>query len=129
MLIAKPAYLFSTLAGGLLLLCAVGADGTFERLSQASNRADRLAQGRLPTPSLALVDAQSVKLAPRLGQQRAWMSTSALMGASARYSAARVGASGASCCTRLMATTAAAHSPCRPTQVNGPFADGQQPTL
>jgi transposase len=46
------------------------ADGTFERLSQASNRADRLAQGRLPTPSLALVDAQSVKLAPRLGQQR-----------------------------------------------------------
>lgn len=46
------------------------AAGTFERLSQASNRADRLAQGRLPTPSLALVDAQSVKLAPRLGQQR-----------------------------------------------------------
>lgn len=46
------------------------ANGTFERLSQASNRADRLAQGRLPTPSLALVDAQSVKLAPRLGQQR-----------------------------------------------------------
>ena len=45
-------------------------DGTFERLSHASNRADRLAQGRLPTPSLALVDAQSVKLAPRLGQQR-----------------------------------------------------------
>ena len=37
-------------------------DGTFERLSQASNRADRQAQGRLPTPSLALVDAQSVKL-------------------------------------------------------------------
>ena len=44
------------------------ANGTFERLSQASNRADRLAQGQLPTPSLALVDAQSVKLAPRLGQ-------------------------------------------------------------
>jgi transposase len=46
------------------------ADGTFERLSQASNRADRLAQGRLPTPSLALVDAQSVNLAPRLDQHR-----------------------------------------------------------
>ena len=46
------------------------ASGLFEHLSQASNRADRLAQGRLPTPSLALVDAQSVKLAPRLGQQR-----------------------------------------------------------
>ncbi|RZL16068.1 MAG: IS5 family transposase [Hymenobacter sp.] len=46
------------------------ADGTFDRLSQASNRADRLAQGRLPTPSLALVDAQRVKLAPRLGLQR-----------------------------------------------------------
>jgi transposase len=46
------------------------ADGTFERLSQASNRADRLAQGRLPTPSLALVDAQSIKLAPRMSQQR-----------------------------------------------------------
>ncbi len=46
------------------------ADGTFERLNQASNRADQLAQGRLPKPSLALVDAQSVKLAPRLGQQR-----------------------------------------------------------
>lgn len=46
------------------------ANVTFERLNQASNRADRLAQGRLPTPSLALVDAQRVKLAPRLGQQR-----------------------------------------------------------
>ena len=46
------------------------ADGTLECLSQASNRADRLAQGRLPTPSLVLVDAQSVKLAPRLDQQR-----------------------------------------------------------
>jgi transposase len=44
--------------------------GTFERLNHASNRADRLAQGRLPTPALALVDAQSVNLAPRLGQQR-----------------------------------------------------------
>ena len=41
-----------------------------ERLSHASNRANRLAQGRLPIPSLALVDAQSVKLAPRLDQQR-----------------------------------------------------------
>lgn len=41
-----------------------------ERLSQVSNRADRLAQGRRPTPSLALVAAQSVKLAPRLGQER-----------------------------------------------------------
>jgi len=44
------------------------ADGTFERLSHVSNQLDRL--GRLPTPSLALVDAQSVELAPRLGQQR-----------------------------------------------------------
>jgi transposase len=44
------------------------ADGTLERLSQASNRADRLARGRLPMPALALVDAQSVKLAPRLAQ-------------------------------------------------------------
>ena len=46
------------------------ADGTWERLSQASNRADRLAQQRSPTPSLALVDAQSVSLAPRLRKQR-----------------------------------------------------------
>lgn len=46
------------------------ADGTFARLCQASNRADRRAQGRRPTPSLALVDAQSVKLAPRRGPQR-----------------------------------------------------------
>lgn len=46
------------------------ADGTWERLSQASNRADRLAQQRPPTPSLALVDAQSVSLAPRLREQR-----------------------------------------------------------
>ena len=45
-------------------------DGTFQRLNQAHNRADRLARNRLPTPSLALVDAQSVKLAPRLNQQR-----------------------------------------------------------
>jgi transposase len=33
------------------------ADSTFERLSQVSNRADRLARGRLPTLSLALVEA------------------------------------------------------------------------
>ena len=46
------------------------ADGTWERLSPASNRADRLAQQRPPTPSLALVDAQSVRLAPRLREQR-----------------------------------------------------------
>lgn len=46
------------------------ADGTFEHPNQVSNRADRLAQGQLPTPLLALVDAQSVKLAPSLGQQR-----------------------------------------------------------
>jgi len=46
------------------------ADGTLERLSQVSNRADRLAQGRLPTPSLACVNAQSVNLASHLGQQR-----------------------------------------------------------
>jgi transposase len=45
-------------------------DGTWHRLNQASNRADRQAQHRSPTPSLALVDAQSVSLAPRLGQQR-----------------------------------------------------------
>jgi transposase len=44
--------------------------GTLQRLNEAANRADRLARNRLPTPSLALVDAQSVKLAPRLGQQR-----------------------------------------------------------
>jgi transposase len=46
------------------------ADGTWHRLSQASNRADRQARHRPPTPSLGLVDAQSVNLAPRLGQQR-----------------------------------------------------------
>ena len=45
-------------------------DGTFQRLNEAGNRVDRLACNRLPTPSLALVDAQSVKLAPRLNQQR-----------------------------------------------------------
>ena len=44
--------------------------GTLQRLNEAANRVDRLARNRLPTPSLALVDAQSVKLAPRLGQQR-----------------------------------------------------------
>ena len=44
--------------------------GLLQRLNEAGNRADRLARNRLPTPSLALVDAQSVKLAPRLGQQR-----------------------------------------------------------
>lgn len=46
------------------------ADGTFQRLNEAGNRVDRLARTRPPTPSLALVDAQSVKLAPRLNQQR-----------------------------------------------------------
>lgn len=44
--------------------------GLLHQLSEAANRADRLAAQRPPTPSLALVDAQSVKLAPRLNQQR-----------------------------------------------------------
>lgn len=48
------------------------ADGMWERLSQASTRADRLARQRLPTPSLALAlaDAQRVSLAPPLREQR-----------------------------------------------------------
>ncbi|MBG8553734.1 transposase [Hymenobacter sp. BT594] len=46
------------------------ATGTLQQLNEAGNRADRLARNRLPIPSLALVDAQSVKLAPRLNQQR-----------------------------------------------------------
>lgn len=45
-------------------------DGTFQRFNEASNRADRLARNRLPTPSPVLVDAQSVKLAPRPNQRR-----------------------------------------------------------
>ncbi|MGY3086988.1 transposase [Hymenobacter sp. UYAg731] len=45
-------------------------DGTFQRLDEAANRVDRLARNRLPTPWLALVDVQSVRLAPRLSQQR-----------------------------------------------------------
>lgn len=39
--------------------------GLLQRLNEAANRADRLACNRLPTPSLALVNAQSVKLAQR----------------------------------------------------------------
>lgn len=38
-------------------------------MSHASNRVNWLGLGRLPTPSLALADAQSVKLTPRVGQQ------------------------------------------------------------
>ncbi|NKI91326.1 transposase [Hymenobacter sp. 1B] len=44
--------------------------GLLQRLNEAANRADRLACNRRPTPSLALVDAQSVNQAPRLNQQR-----------------------------------------------------------
>ena len=40
------------------------------RYNGASNRADRLACNRLPIPLPALVNAQSVKLDPRLGWQR-----------------------------------------------------------
>jgi transposase len=45
--------------------------GTLQRLNEARNRADRLAGNRLLTPSLALVDAQSVKLAPRTPRRAA----------------------------------------------------------
>jgi hypothetical protein len=41
-----------------------------DSLSQAGNHANRLAQDQQPTPSLALVDTQSVKWAPHLRQQR-----------------------------------------------------------
>ena len=45
-------------------------DGTFQRLNEDGNRANQLERNQLPTPSLALLDAQSVKLASRLNQQR-----------------------------------------------------------
>ena len=45
-------------------------DATLENLNDALNRRDREVQGREPTPSLMLVDAQSVRLLPRIGQDR-----------------------------------------------------------
>ena len=86
--------------------------GMFDRLSQASNRANRLAQGRLPTPSLALVDAQSVKLTPRLGQQRGLDAHKRVNGPGAMCSATPTGVLGEWSCTRPMATTAAGPRRC-----------------
>jgi hypothetical protein len=58
-----PARLFSTLAGRVLVLSQLA-----HRRPAGPPQPGQ--QPRQPTPSLALVDAQSVKLAPRLRQQR-----------------------------------------------------------
>ena len=92
------------------------ADGTFERLNQASNRADRLAQGRLPTPSLALVDAQRVKLVPRLGQQRGLYAHKRVNGRKRQVRRDTGGRIWRLRCMRPIATTAEGRSPYCPTQ-------------
>jgi len=46
-------------------------DGTLETINDALNRREReVVLGREPTPSLLLVDAQSIRLLPRIGRDR-----------------------------------------------------------
>ena len=45
-------------------------DGTFELMNICLNILERLSLGRLPFPSLGLVDSQSVKLAPMIFEER-----------------------------------------------------------
>lgn len=44
--------------------------GTIEKLNLALNELERLQNGREATPSLGLVDSQSIKLAPMIGKDR-----------------------------------------------------------
>ena len=43
-----------------------GKDGTLEKMCQTLNVLERLQLGREPTPSLGIVDSQSVKLSPMI---------------------------------------------------------------
>ena len=45
-------------------------DGTLEKINLALNRLEREQKGRKPTPSLALVDSQSIKLMPMIYEHR-----------------------------------------------------------
>ena len=45
-------------------------DGTIERMNICLNLLERLSKGRLPFPSLGLVDSQSVTLAPMIFEER-----------------------------------------------------------
>lgn len=45
-------------------------NGCLEKLNLALNKADRVREGRLPTPSLICIDSQSVKLAPGIFEDR-----------------------------------------------------------
>jgi transposase len=45
-------------------------DGTFEKLNAYLNEIERIRQEREPTPSLACVDSQSVKLSPMIFEDR-----------------------------------------------------------
>ena len=65
---AQTAGVFSALVGGVILFFPLAHHRPAAAPHETGNRTDRQARNRLPTPSLALVDAQSVKLAPRLGQ-------------------------------------------------------------
>lgn len=47
-----------------------GRDGTWELICQALNTVERIQEDREATPSLGLVDSQSVKLSPRIGAER-----------------------------------------------------------
>lgn len=47
-----------------------GRDGTWELICQALNTVERIQEDREATPSLGLVDSQSVKLSPRTGAER-----------------------------------------------------------
>lgn len=45
-------------------------NGTFERINAALNESDRKRVGKMPTPSLACIDSQSVKLGPMICEER-----------------------------------------------------------
>ncbi len=47
-----------------------GRDGTWELICQSLNTVERIQEDREATPSLGLVDSQSVKLSPRIGVER-----------------------------------------------------------
>ena len=60
----------SRLAVGLLLFSQVDPAGTLEQINLALIQLDRQQNGRNPWPSLALIDSQSVLLAPMIANHR-----------------------------------------------------------
>ena len=69
--VAKFGHPISSLAIGILLFNKWSRDYTLEKMNESLNRLERqIVHNRESSPSLVLVDSQSVRLDPRIGADR-----------------------------------------------------------